>query len=211
MDLLQIHVGASSKMTPKFGIRAWWWFFLNNGFGHKICRCLICVRVLVIVIINHHLIRHYRAWWIWFVKFKKKKGAFTIVFKVMDSHKLSYWNSIFHISLPHKLAKNSCKKTAFFFCSIFYFICFLFNSSCLIFHWTVERCLLYSMRLWGDNIEALRIASGTIFNVVADLFLWWFSFSFVTFGFWIYTYICIWFHSFNLHQSHPTLRFWFHQ
>ncbi|KAG6619439.1 uncharacterized protein LOC122317079 isoform X2 [Carya illinoinensis] len=29
-----------------------------------------------------------------------------------------------------------------------------------------ERCLLYSLRLWGDNIEALQIASGTIFNEI---------------------------------------------
>ncbi|OVA13542.1 WD40 repeat [Macleaya cordata] len=29
-----------------------------------------------------------------------------------------------------------------------------------------ERTLLYSMRLWGDNIKALRVASGTIYNEV---------------------------------------------
>ncbi|GAB2282116.1 hypothetical protein Dimus_016674 [Dionaea muscipula] len=29
-----------------------------------------------------------------------------------------------------------------------------------------ERCLLYSMRLWGQRLEALRVASGTIFNEV---------------------------------------------
>ncbi|XVF32972.1 hypothetical protein REPUB_Repub17cG0128500 [Reevesia pubescens] len=29
-----------------------------------------------------------------------------------------------------------------------------------------DRCLLYSMRLWGDNLEALRIASGTIYNEI---------------------------------------------
>ncbi|PON88763.1 Guanine nucleotide-binding protein, beta subunit [Trema orientale] len=29
-----------------------------------------------------------------------------------------------------------------------------------------ERSLLYSMRLWGDSLEALRIASGTIYNEV---------------------------------------------
>ncbi|XP_077240486.1 transducin family protein / WD-40 repeat family protein isoform X2 [Tasmannia lanceolata] len=29
-----------------------------------------------------------------------------------------------------------------------------------------ERCLLYSMRLWGDNINALRVASGTIYNQI---------------------------------------------
>ncbi|XP_038903665.1 uncharacterized protein LOC120090197 isoform X2 [Benincasa hispida] len=28
------------------------------------------------------------------------------------------------------------------------------------------RCLLYSMRLWGDDIETLRVASGTIFNEI---------------------------------------------
>ncbi|CAA6653936.1 unnamed protein product [Spirodela intermedia] len=30
----------------------------------------------------------------------------------------------------------------------------------------VKRCLLYSMRLWGENVEALRVASGTIFNEI---------------------------------------------
>lgn len=29
-----------------------------------------------------------------------------------------------------------------------------------------ERCLLYTMRLWGNSISTLRIASGTIFNEV---------------------------------------------
>ncbi|KAF8401230.1 hypothetical protein HHK36_012160 [Tetracentron sinense] len=29
-----------------------------------------------------------------------------------------------------------------------------------------EKCLLYSMRLWGDNLKALRIASGTIYNEI---------------------------------------------
>lgn len=29
-----------------------------------------------------------------------------------------------------------------------------------------ERCLLYTMRLWGDSISTLRIASGTIFNEI---------------------------------------------
>ncbi|XP_022998382.1 WD repeat-containing protein 6 isoform X2 [Cucurbita maxima] len=29
-----------------------------------------------------------------------------------------------------------------------------------------ESCLLYSMRLWGDAIETLRVASGTIFNEI---------------------------------------------
>ncbi|XP_028791484.1 uncharacterized protein LOC114747332 [Neltuma alba] len=28
------------------------------------------------------------------------------------------------------------------------------------------RCLLYSMRLWGDNLEVLRVASGTIYNEI---------------------------------------------
>ncbi|CAK7348505.1 unnamed protein product [Dovyalis caffra] len=35
-----------------------------------------------------------------------------------------------------------------------------------------ERCLLYSMRLWGNNLETLRIASGTIFNEVPNLSLY---------------------------------------
>ncbi|GFZ04476.1 transducin family protein [Actinidia rufa] len=29
-----------------------------------------------------------------------------------------------------------------------------------------DRCLLYSMRLWGDKVEALLIASGTIYNEI---------------------------------------------
>ncbi|KAI8522511.1 hypothetical protein RHMOL_Rhmol13G0002700 [Rhododendron molle] len=29
-----------------------------------------------------------------------------------------------------------------------------------------DRCLLYSMRIWGDRVEALRIASGTIYNEI---------------------------------------------
>ncbi|KAL2535206.1 Transducin family protein/WD-40 repeat family protein [Forsythia ovata] len=29
-----------------------------------------------------------------------------------------------------------------------------------------ERCLLYSMRMWGDEVESLLIASGTIFNEI---------------------------------------------
>ncbi|KAG9444066.1 hypothetical protein H6P81_015406 [Aristolochia fimbriata] len=32
-----------------------------------------------------------------------------------------------------------------------------------------ERCLLYSMRFWGNCIESLRVASGTIFN---DIIIW---------------------------------------
>lgn len=30
----------------------------------------------------------------------------------------------------------------------------------------VDRCLLYSMQMWGSNIESLLIASGTIYNQV---------------------------------------------
>lgn len=40
------------------------------------------------------------------------------------------------------------------------------NSSVLLQVQSPERCLLYSMRLWGDNIEALHVASGTIFNEI---------------------------------------------
>ncbi|KAM7526949.1 hypothetical protein LguiB_030359 [Lonicera macranthoides] len=29
-----------------------------------------------------------------------------------------------------------------------------------------DRCLLYSMRMWGDQVEALHIASGTIYNEI---------------------------------------------
>ncbi|WCJ22639.1 Transducin family protein / WD-40 repeat family protein [Euphorbia peplus] len=29
-----------------------------------------------------------------------------------------------------------------------------------------EKCLLYTMRLWGDNLEGLQIASGTIYNQI---------------------------------------------
>ncbi|KAG0472116.1 hypothetical protein HPP92_016662 [Vanilla planifolia] len=29
-----------------------------------------------------------------------------------------------------------------------------------------ESCLLYSMRIWGENVDALRVASGTIYNEV---------------------------------------------
>ncbi|XP_030551812.1 uncharacterized protein LOC115756249 isoform X2 [Rhodamnia argentea] len=32
-----------------------------------------------------------------------------------------------------------------------------------------ERCLLYSMRLWGDNVEDLQVASGTIYN---EILIW---------------------------------------
>eukprot|EP01018_Ginkgo_biloba_P008951 Gb_26563 [translate_table: standard] len=32
-----------------------------------------------------------------------------------------------------------------------------------------ERCLLYSMRMWGDSVETLRIASGTIYN---EILIW---------------------------------------
>ncbi|KAL2510452.1 Transducin family protein/WD-40 repeat family protein [Abeliophyllum distichum] len=31
---------------------------------------------------------------------------------------------------------------------------------------STERCLLYSMRMWGDEVESLLIASGTIFNEI---------------------------------------------
>ena len=41
------------------------------------------------------------------------------------------------------------------------------------------------MRLWGDNVEALRIASGTIFNEVANLSLWWIPLYLNTFCYWI--------------------------
>ncbi|XP_075641415.1 uncharacterized protein LOC142613103 isoform X1 [Castanea sativa] len=42
----------------------------------------------------------------------------------------------------------------------------ILNSSVILEVQSPERCLLYSMRLWGDSIEALRIASGTIFNEI---------------------------------------------
>ncbi|XP_039161352.1 WD repeat-containing protein 6 isoform X2 [Eucalyptus grandis] len=32
-----------------------------------------------------------------------------------------------------------------------------------------ERCLLYSMRLWGDNLQDLQVASGTIYN---EILIW---------------------------------------
>lgn len=32
-----------------------------------------------------------------------------------------------------------------------------------------ERCLLYSMSLWGDSVETLRVASGTIYN---EILIW---------------------------------------
>ncbi|RXI09591.1 hypothetical protein DVH24_036055 [Malus domestica] len=37
-----------------------------------------------------------------------------------------------------------------------------------------ERTLLYSMRLWGDNLQALRVASGTIYNEnwVSTIIVW---------------------------------------
>ncbi|XP_024044008.1 uncharacterized protein LOC18048806 isoform X3 [Citrus clementina] len=40
------------------------------------------------------------------------------------------------------------------------------NSSIILEVHSPERCLLYSMKLWGDNLEALRIASGTIYNEI---------------------------------------------
>lgn len=35
-----------------------------------------------------------------------------------------------------------------------------------------ERCLLYSLRLWGSSVESLRVAAGTIFNKVSMLSVW---------------------------------------
>jgi len=32
-----------------------------------------------------------------------------------------------------------------------------------------ERFLLYSMSLWGDSVETLRVASGTIYN---EILIW---------------------------------------
>ncbi|XP_065859842.1 uncharacterized protein [Euphorbia lathyris] len=40
------------------------------------------------------------------------------------------------------------------------------NSSLILEVQSPERCLLYSMRLWGDNLEGLQIASGTIYNQI---------------------------------------------
>ncbi|KAI9182295.1 hypothetical protein LWI28_023964 [Acer negundo] len=40
------------------------------------------------------------------------------------------------------------------------------NSTVILQVQSPEKCLLYSMRLWGDNLEALRIASGTIYNEI---------------------------------------------
>ncbi|KAA3462396.1 putative WD repeat-containing protein isoform X1 [Gossypium australe] len=42
----------------------------------------------------------------------------------------------------------------------------MLNSSLVLQVPSPDRCLLYSMRLWGDNLEALRIASGTIYNEI---------------------------------------------
>ncbi|XP_021279955.1 uncharacterized protein LOC110413462 isoform X3 [Herrania umbratica] len=42
----------------------------------------------------------------------------------------------------------------------------ILNSSLILQVQSPDRCLLYSMRLWGDNLEALRIASGTIYNEI---------------------------------------------
>ncbi|WRX08182.1 WD40 repeat - like 5 [Theobroma cacao] len=42
----------------------------------------------------------------------------------------------------------------------------MLNSSLVLQVQSPDRCLLYSMRLWGDNLEALRIASGTIYNEI---------------------------------------------
>lgn len=36
-----------------------------------------------------------------------------------------------------------------------------------------EKCLLYAMRLWGDSLETLHAAAGTVFNEVKTyLFLY---------------------------------------
>ncbi|KAL5561082.1 hypothetical protein UlMin_030829 [Ulmus minor] len=40
------------------------------------------------------------------------------------------------------------------------------NSCILLQVQSSDRSLLYSMRLWGDNLESLRIASGTIYNEI---------------------------------------------
>ncbi|KAK2649780.1 hypothetical protein Ddye_017269 [Dipteronia dyeriana] len=40
------------------------------------------------------------------------------------------------------------------------------NSTVILQVQSPEKCLLYSMRLWGDNLEALRIASRTIYNEI---------------------------------------------
>ncbi|GAV64080.1 WD40 domain-containing protein [Cephalotus follicularis] len=42
----------------------------------------------------------------------------------------------------------------------------ILNSSILLKVQSPDRCLLYSMRLWGDSPEALRVASGTIYNEI---------------------------------------------
>ncbi|XVE77500.1 hypothetical protein DITRI_Ditri13aG0067600 [Diplodiscus trichospermus] len=42
----------------------------------------------------------------------------------------------------------------------------LSKSSLILLVQSPDRCLLYSMRLWGDNLGALQIASGTIFNEI---------------------------------------------
>ncbi|CAN1236319.1 WD repeat-containing protein 6 [Linum grandiflorum] len=40
------------------------------------------------------------------------------------------------------------------------------NSSPIVDVQSPDKCLLYSMRLWGESLDTLRIASGTIFNEV---------------------------------------------
>lgn len=76
---------------------------------------------------------------------------------------------------------------------LFYFCFWLCFYLCVL-----ERCLLYSMRLWGDDIETLRVASGTIFNEVPNLSLYWnswmllFKFFFMyIFNFIIFSYFII--------------------
>lgn len=38
-------------------------------------------------------------------------------------------------------------------------------------HLCTERCLLYSMKMWGEQIGALHIASGTIYNEVKTSYM----------------------------------------
>ncbi|CAL1398751.1 unnamed protein product [Linum trigynum] len=43
------------------------------------------------------------------------------------------------------------------------------NSTLMVDVQSPDRCLLYSMRLWGDSLDTLRIASGTIYN---EIIIW---------------------------------------
>ncbi|CAN1196390.1 WD repeat-containing protein 6 [Linum perenne] len=43
------------------------------------------------------------------------------------------------------------------------------NSSPIVAVQSPDKCLLYSMRLWGESLDTLRIASGTIFN---EIIIW---------------------------------------